>query len=137
MAATILMVFSAATLFVLGCIHLINTFWGNSLAPTDPALRTSMSQVSPNITRETTMWRCWIAFNASHSIGAMLFGLVYGYLAIFHTAMLFQATFLMAVGLAALLALLILCKLYWFSIPFACISIALGCYLGSIVAWLA
>lgn len=136
MAASILMVFSAAVVFVLGCIHLANTFWGRGLVPTDAALRTRMQQVSPHITRETSMWRCWIGFNASHSVGAMLFGLIYGYLAIFQAPLLFHSTFLLGVGLATLLALVTLCRLYWFSIPFVCISIALGCYLGSIVAWL-
>jgi hypothetical protein len=27
------------------------------------------------------MWKAWVGFNASHSYGAILFGLVYGYLA--------------------------------------------------------
>ncbi len=28
-----------------------------------------MQQVSPVITRQTTMWKAWVGFNASHSYG--------------------------------------------------------------------
>src|SRR5438046_6957052 len=30
------------------------------------------------------MWRAWVGFNASHSMGAMLFGLVFAFLALAH-----------------------------------------------------
>jgi hypothetical protein len=43
-----------------------------SLAPRDPTLQVSMSQSSPIMTKETTMWRCWVGFHASHSIGLNL-----------------------------------------------------------------
>jgi hypothetical protein len=36
-----------------------------------------MSQIAPVITKEATMWRCWVGFNASHSMGLILFGLVF------------------------------------------------------------
>jgi hypothetical protein len=50
------------------------------LIPRDHALQISMSQISPVIMKETTMWRCWVGFNTSHSMGLILFGLVVGYL---------------------------------------------------------
>ena len=83
------------------------------------------------------MWRVWVGFNASHSMGLILFGLVFGYLAIAHPSTLFQSGFLLAVGLATLLGYLILAKLYWFRVPMAWIAIALASYVASIVAaWL-
>ena len=60
MAAKILMVVSASIIFTLGVLHLVYTFWGPKLTPRDPALQISMSQISPVITNETTMWRCWV-----------------------------------------------------------------------------
>ena len=54
---------------------------GPKLTPRDPELQSSMSQIAPVITKETTMWRAWVGFNASHSVGAILFGLVFGFLA--------------------------------------------------------
>src|SRR5258705_6980249 len=101
---------SAGIIFLLGVIHLLYTFYGNKFAPRDPALQVAMREVSPVITRETTMWRTWIGFNASHSMGAILFGLVYGYLALVHSALLFQSTFLLTTGFAMLGGLVVLGK---------------------------
>jgi len=126
------MVFSAGITFTLGVIHLVYTFWGTMLTPRDPALQISMSQIAPVITKETTMWRCWIGFNASHSMGLILFGLVFGFLALVHDRLLFQSPFLLVVGLAMLGGLVVLCKLYFFSAPLTGISISLACYLVSI-----
>jgi hypothetical protein len=132
LAARILMVLSASIVFALGVIHLVYTFWGPNLTPRDPALQISMSQISPVITKETTMWRCWTGFNASHSMGLILFGLVFGYLALAHGQLLFQSPFLLVVGLAMLGGLVVLCKAYFFSGPLAGVCISLACYLASI-----
>jgi hypothetical protein len=131
-AARILMVLSASIVFMLGVAHLSYTFRGSALTPSDPALQRSMSQVSPVITDETTMWRCWVGFNASHSMGLMLFGLVFGYLAVAQSRLLFRSPFLLIVGLAMLGGYAVLCKLYFFSSPLRSIAISLGCYLASI-----
>lgn len=133
MASKTLMVLSASIIFVLGVIHLVYTSWGAKLTPRDPALKISMRQVSPVITKETTMWRCWVGLNASHSMGLILFGLVFGFLALAHGDLLFQSPFLLVVGLAMLGGLVALGNLYFFSVPFRGISIALACYLASIL----
>ncbi len=136
LAARILMVFSASIVLTLGVLHLVSTFWGPSwgpsLTPRDPALQISMSQSSPIMTNETTMWRCWVGFNASHSLGLILFGLIFGYLALAHGQLLFRSPFLLVVGLAMLGGLVVLCKVYFFSWPLTGISISLACYVASI-----
>jgi hypothetical protein len=93
---------SASINFTLGVVHLVYTFWGPKLTPRDPALQISRSQIAPVITKETTMWRCWVGFNASHSMGLILFGLVLGFLALAHGQLRFQSPFLFVVGLATL-----------------------------------
>ena len=133
LAARILMVLSASIVFALGVIHLAYTFWGPNLTPRDPALQISMSQIAPVITKQTTMWRCWVGFNASHSMALILFGLVFGFLALAHGQLLFQSPFLLFVGLAMLGGFVVLSKLYFFSVPLAGISISLVCYVASIV----
>ena len=118
---------------MLGVSHLVFTFWGPMLTPSDPALQISMSQIAPVITNETTMWRCWVGFNASHSLGLILFGLVFGYLALAHGQLLFRSPFLLIVGLAMLGGFVVLSKVYFFSAPLRDISISLACYVASIV----
>ncbi len=132
MVARILMVLSASIVLTLGVFHLVYTFWGPNLTPRDPALQISMSQIAPVITKETTMWRCWVGFNASHSMGLILFGLIFGFLALAHGQLLFQSPFLLVVGLAMLGGLVVLCKVYWFNAPFTSLSISLACYVASI-----
>jgi hypothetical protein len=133
LAAKILMTLSASIILTLGVLHLVYTFWGPNLTPRDPALQISMSQIAPVITKEATMWRCWVGFNASHSMGLILFGLVFGFLALAHGQLLFQSPFLLVVGLAMLSGLVVLCKLYFFRVPLAGVSISLVCYVASIV----
>jgi hypothetical protein len=131
-AAQLLTLASAGVMLALGAVHWMYTFYGNQLAPRDAALQTSMREVSPVITRQTTMWKCWIGFNASHSLGAMLFGLIYGYLALMQPAMLFQSAFLPAVGLAVLTGYAVLGKRYWFSAPFRGIVVSFVCYVAAV-----
>jgi hypothetical protein len=92
-----------------------------------------MQQVAPRLTRQSTMWRAWIGFNASHSLGAMLFGLVYGYLALWHGPFLFASAFLLATGAMLLASYLALARQYWFSIPFRGIGLASALYLAGII----
>src|SRR6516164_2823301 len=126
------MVLSASITFMLGVVHLVYTFWGPMFTPRDPTLQISMSQIAPVLTKETTMWRCWVGFNASHSMGLILFGLVFGFLALAHGKLLFQSPFLLVVGLAMLGGVAVLCKVYFYSAPLRAISISLAFYVASI-----
>ena len=85
MASKILMASSAGILFALGVIHLIYMFAGSGLLPRDLALRTTLSQTHLSITKETTVLRAWTGFNPGHSIALLFFGLIYGFLAFYHT----------------------------------------------------
>ena len=127
MAARILMVVSASIIFTLGAVHLVYTFWGPKLTPRDPMLQISMSHVSPVITKETTMWRCWVGFNASHSIGLILVGLIFRFLALAYGQLLFRSPFLLVIGLAMLGGCVVLSK-----VPLTGVSISLACYVASI-----
>jgi hypothetical protein len=137
MSSTALLVAaSAAIILLLGVIHLLYTFRGNKLHPRDSALEARLKEVSPVITRETTMWKAWIGFNASHSYGAILFGLVYGYLALFHGAFLFASPFLLVLGLVLLAGYAFLGRAYWFSVPFRGIVLSTALYVAALViAW--
>jgi hypothetical protein len=131
-----LMVVAAGIFFVLGTLHLVYTFRGPKLTPRDPALRAAMEATHPVISRGTTMWNAWVGFNASHSLGAMLFGAVYAYLALATPHLLFGTTFLLATGFVFIASFAVLGRLYWFSVPFTGIVLALAAYVASVVlAW--
>jgi hypothetical protein len=132
-AARILMVLSASIILMLGAFHLLYTFQGPSLTPRDPMLQISMSQVSPVLTKETTMWRCWVGFNATHSMGLILFGLIFNFLALAHGQLLFRSPFLLVIGFLALAGYAAISKVYFFSAPLRGVSISLACYVASVV----
>lgn len=130
-----LIALSALIIFLLGCVHLWFTFHGNQLHPRDPELLEKLKLSHPKITRETTMWNAWIGFNASHSYGAMLFGLVYGYLALAHAQFLFDSKFLLLLGLVLLGGYVFLGKCYWFSRPFYGITLATVLYSAALIVY--
>ena len=137
MPASLLIAASAAVIFLLGLAHLLFTFATNKFSPRDAVLEEQMKRVSPVLTRETTMWKAWIGFNASHSMGALLFGAVYGYLALFQMALLSLPGFFAVLGLVYLLGYFVLGRRYWFSVPFRGIALSLALYVAGLAAGLA
>jgi hypothetical protein len=138
MNPAILMTVSVAIIGLLGLGHFILTFWGPKLLPRDRSLREAMSGVAPVITTQTDIWRMWMGFNTSHAMGAMLFGLVYGYLAQAHSELILHSVFLQVVGFVMLAGFVVLAKLYWFITPLVGSSVSLLLYSLSIVlAWAA
>jgi hypothetical protein len=133
MPAQILMSVSAGIILLLGLAHLFYTYFGDKLHPRDGDLLARLKTTPPVISRRTSMWKAWIGFNASHSLGAMLFGAVFGYLALQQPVLLFHSYFLGFTGLIALGAYLAMARLYWFARPFQGISLASVCYVAGFV----
>ena len=132
--SSLLIAASAAVAGLLGCIHMLYTFRGNKLHPRDPAVRDAMMADTPMLTRQTTVWRANKGFNASHSLGVILFAAVYIYLAGWHADFLQTSSFLLVLGMATLLTYLALAKAYWFSIPFRGIALACALYAAGLAA---
>lgn len=128
MATAVFMLASASIIALFGTLHLVATYRGPKLHPTDAAVKSWMENSRLVLTGQTTMWRAWIGFNASHSLGAILFGLMYSYLALGHPDLLFSSGPLLGIGMVTLIAYGCLAKAYWFSIPFIGICLATACY---------
>lgn len=125
-----LLTLGCAIIGTLGVIHLIYTFRTGQFEPRDAELGKRLRVVSPLLTSETTMWRAWIGFNASHSLGAILFAIFYGYFARFELWFLLSSPFLIALSLIVLVVYLVLARLYWFSAPFLGIAAALALFIA-------
>lgn len=136
MSASLLVAAAALIVGVLGTLHLVYTFSGSRLHPRDESLIARMQEVSPRLTRETTIWRAGLGFHASHSLGAMLFAAVFASLALAPNAPLFGMPLVALIGAAYLLAMLVLARRFWFRIPFRGLAVATVLYLGGLVtAW--
>ena len=119
---------SASIMLLLGLIHLVYTFSGQRLHPRSLQVAEQMQNNSPRLTSQTTIWSAWIGFNASHSLGAIMFGVVYLNLATTYPDILWGSITLRIGGLLALIAYLALAARYWFSTPFRAIAVATTCY---------
>jgi hypothetical protein len=115
---------SAGVLLFLGFMHLVLTFRGPAFHPRDARLIEQLKADSPRISRGTTMWRAALGFHASHSLGAMVFGLIYAYLALVSPQFLFQSFFLLGLGLVVLSSYLFLAWRFWFKVPLRGIGLA-------------
>jgi hypothetical protein len=120
---------SAMIVLSLGLLHLALTGLTSKFKPRDPELEARLKLVSPVISSQTTMWKAWVGFNASHSLGAILFGLVYGYLALRQPRLILRPGFLGVLGALFLLGYLFLAARFWFRTPLRGIALALFLYL--------
>jgi hypothetical protein len=131
--ASVLIALSASVTGLIGLIHLHYTLVADKFSPRDPDLKARLEVSSPVLTSRITMWKAWIGFNVSHAVGLLLFGSVYGYLALFRASVLIGSTYLLGVGGLVLVAYLVLCNVYWYSAPFRAIALALLLYVSGIV----
>jgi len=131
----ILLILGGAVFGVLGGLHAIYTLLDLRkplrLVPADPSVAQAMANSALRLSRgRTDMWRAWIGFNFSHSLGILLFG-----------ALAVWAGFrikTLSVGIMPALTLvgcvyLVLCLLYWFRSPAIGVAVGTGCFA---VAWI-
>ena len=136
--ASVLVALSAIVILFLGVVHVYYTVATNKFDPRDMDLKGRLEAVSPVLSSHMTMWKAWIGFHLSHSLGLLFFGAVFGYLAIFRFSVLQHSTFLLVTGALVLTIYAILSKLYWFSGAFRGIALAFVFYLaGGIAAFVA
>jgi hypothetical protein len=138
MISRILIGACAAIILFFGGMHLEYTFFTGQLTPVDGQLETAMKRVAVRISSETTMWKVWVGFNVSHSMGLILFGLIYGYLTVYRWDVLQKSYFLAGLGLVVLVSYVVLARVFWFSDPLIGVSVATLLYLAGFVcafAW--
>lgn len=113
---------------ILGAIHLLYTFFTNKFSSRNKVVDETMKTSFPVLTKQTTMWKAWTGFNASHSSGAIYIGLVNLFVAIRYFDVLLNPLFL-SLNIVTVLFYLWLAKKYWFSTPFIGILIATCCFM--------
>ena len=126
----ILLTLGGAVFGVLGALHAIYTLLDlrnpRRLVPADPSVAHAMANSAVRLSGGATdMWRAWIGFNFSHSLGVLLFAA----LAIWAGVRIRM----LPVGIVAVLTLigsfyLVLALRYWFHAPAIGIAIGTSCF---------
>jgi hypothetical protein len=135
MISRLLFLAGALPFVVLGLVHVFETprtsDQAKGLSPRDPALRDAMTRDTLLLTRRVNLWFAWVGFNLSHSLGAVLFGVVVVLIgrsqATFETeAPIFLPFAVLVSGLYLWLGIR-----YWFRTPILGIALSLGCFVAS------
>jgi len=129
----ILWITGAAIFLLLGTIHLLYTFFTGKFNARNKDVMAAMKNTSPVLTKETTMWKAWIGFNASHSAGAIFFGLINILLVSGYFQVMQNSLLLHLLNNATAIFYLWLGKKYWFKIPFTGILLAAVCFILAMV----
>jgi hypothetical protein len=107
------------------------------LTPHDPALAEAMTRSGVLLTRRTDVWRCWVGFNLSHSLGVVMLGATVVLIGISPDRFARDgALFVPMAACAAALYLLIGLR-YWFRTPIIGCALSLACFVASWVLLLA
>ena len=119
----------SAIFFILGIVHLYYTFFTTKFDPRNKNIINEMKSTSPRLTNETTVWKAWIGFNASHSAGAIFIGLINIILAAENFSVIENSFLVSFCTILTSVFYLWLAKKYWFTIPFIGILIAVCCFI--------
>jgi len=132
----ILLIISSAILGLLGFMHLVYTLFSNKFDTWDPDVKTAMQNTSPIITKQTTVWKAWIGFNVSHSVGAMLMAAFYIPLSVHHMPVIQTGLWFAWLPVVIGCSYLLMAHRYWFHLPFYGISLAtLGYVAAAVLMW--
>ena len=132
--AQILLIIGASIFGILGTVHLLYTFFTNKFEAHDSSVTEAMKRTSPILTKETSIWKAWVGFNASHSLGAMLVAAVYIPLTTTYFNIIQQSVWFSLLPVIVGLSYLVLAKKYWFRIPFIGVLISTVCFVGAAVS---
>ena len=122
---------------ILGLVHAVYTLADISrprrLVPDDPAVIAAMSSSGLRLARGgTTMWRAWVGFNFSHSLGIAMFGVACIVVGLsLQSLALPKAALLVPVAIGVIYFLLAI--RYWFRSPAIGVAAGTLCF---VIGWL-
>lgn len=125
--------FGAALFILLGSVHFVYTFFTDKFFARNKTVVADMKSSSLILTKNTSMWKAWIGFNASHSIGMLFFGFINLFLLTKHYDTFLTDHFYCIINIFVASFYVWLGKKYWFNVPFIGASITMICYLLSYI----
>lgn len=135
--AQVLLIVGASIFVFLGTAHglltLRDLFTPRTFTPTDAHVRQAMQGARLAIHPRANLWKTWLGFNLSHSLGVLLFGGGFLIVAWRHFPIFAQSHLLQGVGLVVAATYFVLSICFWFSRPAIGCGVAFLCFLGSVI----
>ena len=117
----------------MGLTHMYGTLFSNKIQPRNKSLIDEMKTSTLLLTDKLSMWKSWIGFNATHSLGAAFIGIVNFYLAIKYFVFLMSDQLLLLITIAAVGFYVWVANKYWFKVAFVLLLFALLCFITSYI----
>ncbi len=129
-----LLIIIAASIFLLmgaghGALTLRDLKHPRAFTPPDPALRQAMQQSSIAFHPTINLWKAWLGFNLSHSLGLILFGAAFLHVGIFEPNAFASSLLVQTVAVLVSAIYLVLSVKFFFSKPVIGSTIGLVCFL--------
>jgi hypothetical protein len=130
--AQALVIAGASIFLILGVLHAVLVLQDlidpRTFTPPDVALRQAIQESSIAIHPRTNLWKAWLGFNLSHSLGLVMFGGAFLAIGLFYFPLFSQSLWLQSCALLIAATYLILSLKFWFSRPAIGSGIALICF---------
>ena len=128
----LLLITGASIFLLLGVAHGVLTIRDlsnpSSFTPRDPDLRAEMQKSTIAFHPRVNLWKAWLGFNLTHSLGIIIFGGAFLYVGIFHSLLFSQSPFLQVCSILVSAAYLVISLNFFFSTPAIGSGIAMMCF---------
>ncbi|MBS0549661.1 MAG: hypothetical protein JSR24_18045 [Proteobacteria bacterium] len=130
----------AAVFLFLGLLHAALTLRDlgtpRAFAPRDPALLQAMQQARVRLHPGINLWKAWMGFNLTHSLGLVLFGGVLLYVGLCAPQLFAASAAVQAVAVLVSVLYLVISAKFFFRTPVIGCALGLGCFLAAMGAGL-
>ena len=132
-----LFIAGACPFLFLGVAHAVatprRTDERKGLSPSDPSLAEQMTRATVRLTRRTDLWKAWVGFNLSHSLGAVVFGALVVLVARSEASFAAEGPLFAPLALLVSSVYLVLAVRYWFKTPILGCALSVALFLASCV----
>jgi hypothetical protein len=127
------LILGASIFLILGVFHggltLQDLTNPSTFTPLDVELREAMQRSSIAIHPQANLWRAWLGFNLSHSLGLVMFGGTFLNIGLFHFSVFNQNLYLQICALLISITYLLMSLKFWFYKPVIGSGLALICFM--------
>jgi hypothetical protein len=122
-------------MLLLGTVHVVLTPQRpgerKGLSPVDPAVEDSMARARTHLSDRMDMWRAWVGFNLSHSLGVSLLGLTVLLAGRTSASFAFNAAVFLPLAVMVSFAYLGLAVVYWYRAPVVGVGLAVALFVSA------
>jgi hypothetical protein len=134
----LLLAIGGALYVLLGVVHgvllLRDLRVPRTFTPHNDSVRVAMQNTTVAIHPSANLWRAWMGFNLSHSLGLLLAGIVLLSVVVQDFDMFGGSLLFKTAAIAIATAYVALSKAFWFRDPLIGSSIGLACVIGASIA---